>query len=67
MKRAARRIINRTHRNKWLLGAVAGLMGSAPTLVGLIDWHGSPLVLMTLTAAAFVVAGVSHFVEPDGE
>lgn len=66
MKRA-RRFINRKHRNKWLAGGFAGLLGSAPTLVGIIPWHGSAAGLMVLTAGAFVVAGVAHFLEPSDE
>lgn len=61
--KSARRFINRKHRIKW--AALGGMLGSGTTLLQYIPQSWPTWLGVSLTLAAFAVAGVSHFLEPE--
>jgi uncharacterized membrane protein HdeD (DUF308 family) len=65
MKKTVKRFVNRKQRNKWLYAGFGGLLSGATSLVPLLEGHVSPVPFAILTAAAFVVAGIAHLIEPD--
>jgi hypothetical protein len=61
--REIRKFVNKRHRLKW--GALSGLLGCGTALLQYIPQSWPSWVGIGLTVVAFVVAGVSQFVEPE--